>query len=230
MKNQSNKPNKINPHTENSVTPENNELFDVINPYPAGHPCFRIYEKTSQESKKKMRTNIKINAHGNIEMMGREFFVLHAAPNGKDILEKNWITFFLWNAWQREAEKQWCTLFDTPEQADKFIDSFIWGNEEKNKKIRNIMRIFWLYWPEIQTWFYGWRKEHDSNEENRKRSRSWYKASYAVLTKTYDNEKYKYWVEARLQVEADNTTKTIVGVARPLNAEFGYPAIVSRPV
>jgi hypothetical protein len=51
--------------------------------------CFNLYAKTSKENKKKMRAKIKINAAGNVETMGREFFVLTAAPNGVDILERD---------------------------------------------------------------------------------------------------------------------------------------------
>lgn len=228
------------PKNTNNLSSEKKELFDIINPYPAGHPCFRLYEKTSEENKMKMRKNININARGNVETMWREFIVLKATPNGKDILEKDWITHFLGDAAQREAEKQWYTLFDTPVQADTFIDKFVWGDNEQNKKIWNMMAILWLYWPKTQTWFYGRLKVGKKKE--RDRSLSDYKASYAILTKTYKDEnnlaltqayetkEFKYWSMARLQIESDNVTKKIVGEAKLLPNEFWYPAIVSRPI
>lgn len=57
------------PQHTNNLPSEEKELFDVINPYPAGHSCFRLYEKTSEENKMKMRKNISINARGNVETM-----------------------------------------------------------------------------------------------------------------------------------------------------------------
>jgi len=72
-----------------------------------------------------MRENIKINALGNVEIDGREYSVLHAAPNDVDILEKNGISFFRDDAAQREAEKQGYTLFDSQANASDYIDSFV---------------------------------------------------------------------------------------------------------
>lgn len=229
------------PQHTNNLPSEEKELFDVINPYPAGHSCFRLYEKTSEENKMKMRKNISINARGNVETMWREFIVLNAAPNGVDILQKDGVSYFLGDAAQREAEKQGYTLFDTPAQADTFIDQFVWGDNEKNKQIWNMLSILWLYWHKLQTWFYGRFRETDQdpetwdgvwqpNDEDPKewrRSRDRYHGSYAVLTKTQENK--KYWVMAGLKVTPDSV-KSVVGLTELFTAEFGYPAIVSRPI
>jgi hypothetical protein len=68
------------------------DLLNIIqegNPYPKEHIISTLREKTSPENKLKLQKNIKINARGNVETMGREFFPLTATPNGIDIIEKN---------------------------------------------------------------------------------------------------------------------------------------------
>ncbi len=240
----------------------NPDLFDALNPYdpttPAGKFCFNLYAKTSPENKEKMKANIKINAVGNVEAMWKEFALVQATPNGKDILEKDWLIFFLDDAWLREAEQQWWTIFDTPEEANQFIDLFVWGNEEWNKKIWNVLSILWLYWPNKQTGFYGRSRETDqdpitwngewepkaTDPKKRERFTSWHR-SYLVLTKTYvlphtpehtpliqaySSQRFKYWISARLQIGADMKTKTIIGESRPLPSEFGYLVLAHRPI
>jgi hypothetical protein len=54
-----------------------------------GKICFNLYAKTSLENREKLKANIKINAVGNVEAMGREFIVLEADANGTDILRKD---------------------------------------------------------------------------------------------------------------------------------------------
>lgn len=203
------------PQHTNNLPSEEKELFDVINPYPAGHPCFRLYEKTSEENKMKMRKNISINARGNVETMWREFIVLNAAPNGVDILKKDGISYFLGDAAQREAEKQGYTLFDTPAQADTFIDQFVWGNNEMDKKIWNMMRIFGLYWPQLQTGLWdAWKKARSSNS---------FKQSYAILTNS-DAENHTYGVKASM------SNMAVYGMTELFPIENWYPVIVSRPI
>jgi len=174
--------------SENKKSENNSELFDAINPYttdtPAGRFCFGLYNKTGPENKKKMRENIKINALGNVEIDGREYSVLHAAPNDVDILEKNGISFFRDDAAQREAEKQGYTLFDSQANASDYIDSFVWGNEETHKKIRVMMILTWLFSDKIKTWFYGRRNSNGLEKKWwRCRDDEKYHVSYAILTK-----------------------------------------------
>lgn len=223
-------------------TKDNPELLDAIgdNPYgpetewgntPAGRFCFGLYNKTSPDNKRKMQKNIKINALGNVEMDGREFSVLHATPNDVDILEKDGISFFRDDAAEREAKAQGYALFDTPAQADKFIDDFVGGKEETHRKIRVMMILNWLFTDKIKTWFYWRRRANDSRPKEWWRSRGddKYHVSYAILTKN-DEKGNKYWVMCRYQLEDDLKTRTLKAEARTMHPEFWYPAIVSRPI
>ncbi len=209
----------------------NPELFDALNPYdpttPAGKLCFNLYAKTSPENKKKLKANIKINARGNVETMGREFFVLTAAPNGVDILERDWVIFFLGDAAQREAEKIWCTLFDTPRQANKFINQFVGRDNELCFKIMNIMWIFGFIWTSAKNQ-QGWH--YKKSDEERVPS---FIVHFAALTKPYEhkdeedentNELNTFWIRyAKIDGEICASTDIF-------DAKDGYAYIVSKPI
>ena len=201
------------------VTPSTgseDDLLNIIkeeNPYPKEHVIATLREKTSPANKLKLQKNIKINTRGNVETLGREFMVLSAEANGIDIVKKDGVSYFMGGAAQREAEAQWFSLFDSPEQADVFIEQFTGKDNKRDNKIGNMMRIFGLYGPGKAT----------GQRDPRERKRTNTQQSYATLSKTYgDNMKYLIkciFSEWQFQAQA------IDGYA-----EHGHPVIVSRPV
>lgn len=205
----------IAPNTEDLL-----ENLDITNPYPEGHICERLYTATSSENKIKMKKNIRVNAQGNIEVIDREYIVLRITPDNKEIFERNGKIYFCNNSDSKEAEKQWYTLFDTEEDVETFINAFTGKDDKRANKIGNMMRIFWLYTPWSNNWFWN------NFSQEREMPAQWYAILGKTITDPDDNEQYKLWVKCYF----DKNKKEFYGDTQRLFLDDGYPVIVSRSI